>query len=382
MKKIVIMATISYSIDVLIKNQPKYLSKYFDQVELIGADSGDIHKILKREGEEITFYPINMERKITPFKDLILLCHLINHFYKTKPDIVYTFTPKAGLLGMIASFFSGCNTRIHNVVGMPLMEATGKKKILLKLTEKITYFFATHVYCNSFGLRKYINSHLTKKQVKVVGHGSINGVDTNFYKDTFLKEDKKEIRNQLQCDEDDFVISFMGRIVKDKGVNELIEAFKMLNNKYKNIKLLLVGKFEQDLNPIKEENKKFMLECSNIKLVDFQNDLRKYLAITDLFVLPSYREGLPNALIEAGSFGIPLLATDINGCNEIIIDGTNGKLVKVKDSQSLYSGIENLYTDKDLYNKIKSSVRDTIVLRYDQKYFFEELHKNLMEDTI
>ena len=379
MKKIIIMSTISYSIEVLIKQQPKYLSKYFDEIELMGADSGDIDKILKREG--VTFYPIEMERKITPFKDLKVLYKLIKHFYKVKPDIIYTFTPKAGLLGMIAAFFAHCKTRIHNVVGMPLMEAKGKKRIILTITEKLTYLFATHVYCNSFGLKEYINKNLTNKKIKVIGHGSINGVDIDFYNDTFTINEKIDIREKLGFEKDNFIISFMGRIVQDKGINELIEAFKLLNEKHNNIKLLIVGKFEQDLNPIKESNKDFIVNSPDIKLVDFQYDLRKFLSITNLFVLPSYREGLPNALIEAGSFGVPLLATDINGCNEIIIDNKNGKLVHMKDMNSLYSGIEELYINQDLYNKIKINVRESIISRYNQKYFLQELQKNLYDDA-
>ena len=379
MKKILIMATISYSIDTLIKNQPKYLSEFFDEIEYTAADTGEVQSILDREGGK--FYTIPMERKITPFKDLMVLYKLIVYFYKSKPDIIYTFTPKAGLLGMIAGFFSFCPTRIHNVVGMPLMEATGRKKVILQWTEKLTYLFATHVYCNSFGLKEYINDTLTKKEVKVIGQGSINGVDSQFYNDTFTKEEKNKIRENLGFGETDFIISFMGRIVKDKGVDELVEAFKLLNQKYKNIKLLVVGKFEEDLNPISNATKTFISENDSVKLVGFQNDLRELLSISDLFVLPSYREGLPNSLIEAGSYGIPLVATDINGCNEIIIDGVNGKLVKKKDSNSLYLTMEELYLNKDLYDKLKNNVRESIVSRYQQDYFLEELKNNLLRDA-
>lgn len=378
MKKIIIIATVSYSIETLIKNQPKYLSKYFN-VELMGADSGDIEDILERE--KVLFKAVQMERRITPLKDLKVLFDLIVYFAKKKPDIVYSFTPKAGLLAMVASFFARCPVRIHNVVGMPLMEAKGKKKIILKLTEKITYLFATHIYCNSFGLKKYINTYLTNKKIKVIGHGSINGVDCDFYKDNFSNEQKKQIRNKLGLKKTDFIVSYMGRIVKDKGINELIDAFKILNEKYDDIKFLIVGKFEQELNPITNENKEVILTNRNIKFIGFQNDLRDYLSISNLFVLPSYREGLPNALIEAGSFGIPLLATDINGCNEIIIDGKNGKLVEKKSVTSLYLGIEELYLNKHLYLKIKSKVRESIVSRYDQKTFLEELKNNLLHDV-
>ncbi len=379
MKKIIIMATISYSIDTLIKGQAKYLFNYFDEIEFVAADTGEVKSILQREGGK--FYILPLERKITPLKDLIALFKLTVYLYKSNADIVYTFTPKAGLLGMMAAFLSFCPTRIHNVVGMPLMEATGKKKFLLKLTEKLTYFFSTHIYCNSLGLQEYINNTLTNKKVKVIAKGSINGVDKEFYKDTLKKEQKIEIRKRLGFEETDFIISFMGRIVKDKGVDELVAAFKRLNEKYKSIKLLIVGKFEEDLNPISFENKSYILKNSNVKLVDFQNDLREFLSISDLFVLASYREGLPNSLIEAGSFGIPLVATNINGCNEIIIDGLNGCLVKKKNINSLFSVMEELYLDKGLYKQLKKNVRESVISRYNQEYFLKELKDNLLVDA-
>jgi len=378
MKKIVIMSTVSYSIDTLIKCQPKYLLKYFDVVELLGADTGEVKSIYEREG--IKFTPIDMQRKITPLQDLKTLYRLVKLFKEMKPDIIYTFTPKAGLLGMMAGFFAGCKTRVHHVVGMPLMEAKGIKKFILTCTEKLTYLFATHIYSNSFGLKDYINQTLTKKEIKVIHHGSINGVDIDFYRDIFSEDEKKELKSKLGFKEEDFILSFMGRIVKDKGVNELIEAFKMLNAEYDNIKLLIVGKFEQELNPISEENKSCILENKSIKFVGFKDDLREYLTISNLFILPSYREGLPNSLIEAGSFGIPLIASNINGCNEIIIDNKNGKLVMPKDVNSLYSVIQELYLNQDLYKKIKNNVRESIINRYSKEDFLEILVDNLLSD--
>ena len=182
-------------------------------------------------------------------------------------------------------------------------------------------------------------------------------------------------------DKKDFVITFVGRIVKDKGINELIEAFVNLSKKYNNLKLLLVGDYEEHLNPIKNENKILIDSLDSIITVGFQNDIRDFLSITDLFVLPSYREGLPNSLIEAGSFGIPLLATNINGCNEIIDDGITGILVEKKSAKKLEEAIDKLLEDKELYNSIKLKVRDRIIEKYEQKYFWNEL-KNEIKKSI
>ncbi len=378
MKKLIIITTVPMSLATLVKGQAKYLSSYFD-VKLVTSFSEKNQEISKDEGVELK--SIDMTRQITIIKDLKALIELYKYFKNQKPDIVYTFTPKAGLLGMMASFLSRVPVRIHNIVGMPLMEATGKKFILLKFIERLTYLFSTNLFCNSFGLKKFINENLTKKDVKVIAQGSINGVDTEFFKNTKTLDEKELIRDKFKIDKKDFVITFVGRIVKDKGINELIEAFINLSKKYNNLKLLLVGDYEEHLNPIKNENKILIDSLDSIITVGFQNDIRDFLSITDLFVLPSYREGLPNSLIEAGSFGIPLLATNINGCNEIIDDGITGILVEKKSAKKLEEAIDKLLEDKELYNSIKLKVRDRIIEKYEQKYFWNEL-KNEIKKSI
>ena len=374
MKKLIIITTVPMSLATLVKGQAKYLSSYFD-VKLVTSFSEKNQEISKAEGVELK--SIDMTRQITIIKDLKALIELYKYFKNQKPDIVYTFTPKAGLLGMMASFLSRVPVRIHNIVGMPLMEATGKKFILLKFIERLTYFFSTNLFCNSFGLKKFINENLTKKDVKVIAQGSINGVDTEFFKNTKTLDEKELIRDKFKIDKKDFVITFVGRIVKDKGINELIEAFINLSKKYNNLKLLLVGDYEEHLNPIKNENKILIDSLDSIITVGFQNDIRDFLSITDLFVLPSYREGLPNSLIEAGSFGIPLLATNINGCNEIIDDCITGILVEKKSAKKLEEAIDKLLEDKELYNSIKLKVRDRIIEKYEQKYFWNELKNEI-----
>lgn len=378
MKKLIIITTVPMSLATLVKGQAKYLSSYFD-VKLVTSFSEKNQEISKAEGVELK--SIDMTRQITIIKDLKALIELYKYFKNQKPDIVYTFTPKAGLLGMMASFLSRVPVRIHNIVGMPLMEITGKKFILLKFIERLTYFFSTNLFCNSFGLKKFINENLTKKDVKVIAQGSINGVDTEFFKNTKTLDEQELIRDKFKIDKKDFVITFVGRIVKDKGINELIEAFINLSKKYNNLKLLLVGDYEEHLNPIKNENKILIDSLDSIITVGFQNDIRDFLSITDLFVLPSYREGLPNSLIEAGSFGIPLLATNINGCNEIIDDGITGILVEKKSAKKLEEAIDKLLEDKELYNSIKLKVRDRIIEKYEQKYFWNEL-KNEIKKSI
>ena len=374
MKKILILTTVPMSLSTLLKGQAKYLSEFYE-VKLVTSNSDMNYKIAEFEGVKVE--GIDMSRKINPLKDLWSLYKLYKFISNENPDIVYTFTPKAGLLGMIASFLSRVPIRIHNVVGLPLMEANGKKLVLLKFIERSTYFFSTNIFCNSFLLKDYINNNLTSLPISVIGHGSINGVDTEYFKNKYNKADELKIRYEYSIKKDDFVVTYIGRIVKDKGIDELIEAFINLLKKYPNLKLLLVGDYEDDLNPINKKSKNLINEFDSIISVGYKKDIRRFLGITNLFTLPSYREGLPNSLIEAGSFGIPLLATDINGCNEIIKNNETGLLVKKKNSKSLEDGIEKFIVNKNFYSYIRNNVRDEIIKRFDQKYFWKELRNEL-----
>jgi len=303
-----------------------------------------------------------------------VLISLFVYFVKLKPLIVYTLTPKSGLLGMIASYFARVPYRIHSVVGLPHLEAQGIRRTILLFTEKLTYLFSNHLYCNSLNLIKEINK-LTQKKVKVIANGSVNGVDMQYFEDGYSENEKQILRAKYDILKDDFVLIYIGRVVKDKGIDELILVFEQLSWEYDNLKLLLVGDFESDLNPISQKSQKLIDTNQNIFHIEFQQDIREYLAISSLFVLPSYREGLPNVLIEAGSFGLPLVATNINGCNEIIIDGENGVLVDAKDTKSLYGAIERFIIDEKYYSFIKSNSRKNIQDRYSQQYFYKKLYE-------
>ncbi|MBU0633203.1 glycosyltransferase family 4 protein [bacterium] len=374
MQKIIIIVTVPVVLETWLKGQPKFLSKHYE-IEIITSYSENIKKI--EVNENISIKVVDFNRKINLLKDLKVLIQLYFYLLKAHPTIVYTLTPKAGLLGMMASWMARVPHRIHNVVGLPHLEAGGKRKAILILTEKLTYFFSTNLYCNSLNLIDEIRK-LTEKTVKVIGNGSVNGVDTQYFSDNMKYNDKVHVRNENNIEESDFVITFIGRIVKDKGIDELIQVFMRLKEKYKNMTLLLIGDYEDELNPISMDSKKYITIEKRIIHRSFQEDIRKYLSISDLFVLPSYREGLPNVLIEAGSYGIPLLATDINGCNEVIINGKNGALVNKKDEDNLYKVMEKFLVDKEYYHFIKNNVRKSIIDRYSQEYFYNELYKEFL----
>jgi len=369
MKKLVIIVTVPVVLETWLKGQAKFLSQYY-KVEIITAPSETINSI--KLYENVSIVTMDFNRQINLFKDLKVLWQLVRYFLKEKPSMVYTLTPKAGLLGMIASWIARVRYRIHCVVGLPHLEAKGNRKTILSLTEKITYFFASNIFCNSLNLKKVVSS-MTTKPVNVIGNGSVNGVDTEFFKNKFSVEEKQRTLEKIGFRENHFIITFVGRIVKDKGINELIQAFYALSQEYEEARLLLIGDYKNESDPISMESVDIIEKNSKIKYLEFQEDVREYLAISNLFVLPSYREGLPNVLIEAGSYGVPMIATDINGCNEVIENNVNGLLVKKKDVGALYYAMQKFVDDTSFYESIQMNVRKSIVTKYNQQYFWSEL---------
>lgn len=373
-KKISIVLTVPLSIETWFKGQPRYLSDYYD-VELITSHSESIEKIKAYENVTVTL--VDFTRQINPLKDLKILFLLWRHFRHRQPDMVYSITPKAGLLGMISAWLARVPVRLHLIVGLAYFGSSGKRRFLLKTIEKITYFFATHLYANSLNLPKIIAEELTSKAVNVIAHGSVNGVDTDYFNDTMSTEEKSALRQRLKIAQDAFILLFTGRIVGDKGVNELISAFDSLSSTYSKLTLLMVGDFEHHLDPIAQDSYEIIKNHPRIRVVPFQDDIRPYFCISDLLILPSYREGLPNVLIEGGSCGIVMIATDINGCNEVIIHGENGLLVEPKNTLHLIETIQKLLREPDLYASLKQNARQSILNRYDQHAYWNALHHEL-----
>jgi glycosyltransferase involved in cell wall biosynthesis len=278
-----------------------------------------------------------MTRKITPFRDLASLFGLIKVIRRFRPDIVHTHTPKAGLLGMLAAWICRVPVRMHTVAGLPLMETSGFLQRLLIFTEQITYACATGVYPNSSGLKQYIQENITTKSMRMIGRGSSNGIDTTFFKPTpELEAAAQHLRNKYHITDKDVVFSFVGRLVKNKGIGELVKAFKKLAT-YSGrpgegkIFLLLVGPFEQELDPLDAEDYKFLHENPQIVLAGFQSDVRPWIMASDIFVFPSYREGFPNVVMQASCLEVACVVSDINGCNEIIRHESTGLIGKPKD---------------------------------------------------
>lgn len=365
--KIIRITTVPESLGGLLKGQLHFMSKHYEIIGVSSSGNKLLEKVGKQEG--IRVVPIEMTRKITPLKDLLATWKLYKLFRKERPVIVHTHTPKAGTLGMLAAYLAKVPYRLHTIAGLPLLEAKGNKRILLDMVEKLTYACATKVYPNSHGLKKIVlkNKYTTENRIKVIGNGSSNGINTSYFDPTlYTPEDKLSLRNSLGLQKKDFVYIFVGRLVKDKGLNELIQAFKQLCGEHANVKLLLVGPFENDLDPLMPETKSFISQCDQILALGWQDDVRPYFSISNCLVFPSYREGFPNVVMQAGAMGISSIVTDINGCNEIIITGENGIIIPKKDETALLKAMESVYHQEQNNYSQSYKYREMIINRYDQ----------------
>jgi glycosyltransferase involved in cell wall biosynthesis len=365
--KLIRITTVPLSLDKLLEGQLRFMNNYY-QVIAISSDNNYLREIGVREGVEV--FHVSLTRRISPIADFKALCKLYLFLKSVKPHIVHSHTPKAGTIGMLAARLANVPHRLHTVAGLPLLETTGNKRRLLNFVEKITYACATKVYPNSFGLKKIIlkNGFCEAEKLKVIGDGSSNGINTAVFKLTqSIEENAKLLAAKYKLDDRLFTFIFIGRLVKDKGIEELIQAFSILAFKYSDLRLILVGPEERDLDPL---SSKCLLEIErnpSIIPVGYQSDVRPFLALSKALVFPSYREGFPNVPMQAGCFNLPSIVTDINGCNEIIIDNENGLIVPVKNVESLSKAMEDLYLNEEKYQIMSCNARKMIVERYDQK---------------
>lgn len=390
MKKIIRVATHSGSLGKLLQGQLRFMSAHY---EMIGIGScGDITDgetvidVLARK-ENVRVIPVEMTRKITPLKDLKAVYQLYKIFKKEKPFIVHSHTPKAGTLAMLAAKMAKVPHRLHTVAGLPLVEATGIKRGLLNFVERMTYACATKVYPNSFGLKDIIlkNAFTDSKKLKVIGKGSSNGIDTSHFTPAFYTDiEKGTLRKELRIKPSDFVYTFLGRIVKDKGINELVKAFKNIQKTHAHAILLLVGYYDQATAQLVAETEHEIKNNKNIILVEWQEDVRPFLAISNVLTFPSYREGFPNTVLQASAMQVPSIVSDINGCNEIVQEGVNGSIIPVKNVEALQKSMQQLLVDTAYYTQLTKNARAPICEKYERKYIWESLlqeYKSLNEAT-
>lgn len=358
------MSTVGLSLDIFCRGLLRELSADYDVIALASPDS-HLEELGRREG--VTVIGVPMKREISPISDLVSLVRLVRVLRRERPDIIHTMTPKAGLLGMLAAWLAGVPLRVHTFTGLLFPTARGLRKHLLKFTDRVTCACATHIIPEGEGVKTdLITHHITRKPMRVLAHGNVRGIDLEHYNRTAdIAAQASSLRSQLGIPDDARVLIYVGRFVGDKGLRELLAAFSSLDRT--DTHLILVGDTEggaDDLSPA---------ELTGIPRLHISggwvSDVRPWLAAADIFVFPSYREGFPNVVLEAGALSLPSIVTDINGSREIISSGANGLIIPVRDSQSLLTAMQTLLDlPTESLKNMGRDARQNVVAKYSQRY--------------
>ncbi len=356
---------------IFFKGQPRLWKEQFD-VCAISSEPDNLKKVAVEEGIRNKYIP--MKREISLFADIVSLFRWIWLLLKERPYIVHGNTPKASLLSMVAAWLTHRPVRIYMCHGLRYQGTQGKLRKLLMTMEKIACSCATHVISVSRGVADIMvaDGLCKKEKMMVVGHGSAGGVDMEKFNPEKVERD---VRKELGIPKDAFVFAFVGRIVGDKGVNELVGAFNRINEKNQNTHLLLVGPNESVQDPISEKTAAIIDNSPSIHAMGMQQDVRPFLKASDAFLLPSYREGFGMVLIEAGAMGLPCITTNITGCNEIIIPGENGAIVEPRDEEALYKEMKKWVENPDIVKTMAAKSRKMVEDRYECHKVWEEYYK-------
>lgn len=367
------ISTVPTSLASFLKGQLKMVNEHY---EVVAVSSPGKEMQVLREREGIRTIEVPMERRISPIKDFISLIWMILVFAQERPYMVHSMTPKAGLISMLAGWITRVPVRMHTFTGLVFPTATGWKQRLLIWTDRLTCACATHVNPEGEGVKRDLITYgITKKPLRIIGNGSICGVDMTYFDRTAAFVKQAATYREEGC----FTFCFVGRMVRDKGINELVSAFVRLYKQYPQVRLLLVGSFEKKLDPVLPETEKTIQGHPGIRFMGFQSDIRPFLVASEVLVLPSYREGFPNVVLQAGAMGLPSIVTDINGSNEIILPNENGVIIPSKNEEALYRAMENSLLHPEEVQRMAKKARSLIASRYDRKVMWKALMETYQE---
>lgn len=328
--------------------------------------------------EQIPTYSVPLARRITPAQDIRAVVQLREVIRSLRPGIVHAHTPKAGLVAMISAWLARTPVRIYHIRGLPYMTAEGKGRVLLKATERISCALAHRVFCVSHSIREIAiqDGICPPGKIVVFGGGSGNGVDadTRFQPNRFTTEEIRDKRTDLGLPDGAPVVLFVGRIAGDKGVGELARAWKTVRQRYTDARLVLVGASETK-DPVQLEVMKDLIEDPRVIMTGFTEDPAWYYSVADLVVLPTYREGFPNVLLEAAAMEVPVVATNVPGCIDAVEDGVTGTLIPPQDSGSLARSISRYLDDPELRRAHGKSGRERVVSDFRQEVIWEAIYQ-------
>ena len=363
----------SLALKISVRGQMKYMRDHGFDVTMISSPGPELPEVIA--AEQCPHIAVNITRKITPFADLQTIFRLYRIFKKEKPHVIHSENLKANLVGMIAGWLAGVPVRIQTMAGLVSPNVPGIKGKLIRWAEMISFHFATDVWPNSHSSMRYMlqTKMLPAKKTTVIGAGSSNGVDLVKYNRAAIKADRLEaIKKMFRYEPGERVLLFAGRMVKDKGIQELVAVFTRLQQQLPSLKLVLLGPWENELDPLNEETNTAISTNKAIIHIPWTDEVEYYFALAELFVFPSHREGFPNVLMQAGAMQVPVVCSAIVGNIDMVEDKVSGLLHEVKQEQSLYEAVLFALNNKESMQEMAQVLYQEMVKSYDRNILYAQ----------
>jgi glycosyltransferase involved in cell wall biosynthesis len=367
---LLIATTVPETLATILRGQPKFLSRIFS-LHLMTSPGPEVPSIEAAEGVQVTCVP--MTRGIAPVDDALSLLRAVGVLRRLRPRAVHSYTPKAGLVAMLAALFCRVPVRIHTFTGLLFPTERGWRGVVLRWADRLICLCATHVVPEGAGVMRDLRQHrVTGRCLEPIGHGNIAGVDClRFRADApGVAEAAQGLRRRLDLPGDGFVFCYIGRLNRDKGLAELAAAFERLPDA---AHLIVIGALDETSPPPRHVLER-LAASPRVRMVGFLADVREALAIAHVLVLPSYREGFPNVLLEAAAMSVPAVATDVSGSNEFVVPSENGWLVPPRDAQALHSAmLQAMQASPDELAQMGRRARARVVERHDRESHWQRM---------
>lgn len=369
------ITTIPQTLLAFFDGQIHYMKSKGFEVAALSSPGKHFDLVKKRDGIEI--HEIAMQRNPSPFADLVSLFRTYRLLRKLRPAIIHTHTPKAGLIGIVAAWLARVPVRIHTLHGIRSIEVVGLREKIVDACEKITCKLSHKIFAVSKSVRNVAleQGFGDSNKIELIGEGTCNGIEARnrLNPDNYPVNTRSVIRSKYGIPKDAKVLCFVGRIVRDKGVVELVEAWQKLQKEFADIYLLIIGEHESD-DAVGPEITAIIDEDERIIVTGFVHDMPEHYCAVDLVTLPTYREGFPYVPMESGAMELAVVGTEVRGCVDAIVDGLTGVLVPPRDSERLYEAIKELLLNEDLCKKMGQAARQRILSNFKPEMIWSELY--------
>ena len=376
--RLVHMTTVPYAL-FYVSGQVGYMKRRGFDVQALSSPGGLLSRFAEQEAVQVK--AVTMERRITPLRDLLALFRVWRWFRQIRPTIVHAHTPKGGLLGMLAGWLAGVPVRIYHLHGLRFATASGWRRKLLVATERMACRLAHQVLCVSASVEALARDAglCPPERIKVLLRGSCNGVDAleRFNPARLPPTSRRDVRAGLGIPADALVLGFVGRVVWSKGIVELVKAWESLRSEFPRLHLVLVGPLEPE-DPLPNEVEAVLRNDARIHLVGEDWNTPRLFAAMDVLVLPTYREGLPIVLLEAGAMGLPCIGTHVPGCVDVIEDGVTGLLVPPYDADALASAVRTYARDPEMRRRHGDLARQRVIRDFEQESIWRSLYQEYL----